>query len=89
MQADGVRCELCILDDDPGQLLDPSSLRHVFGTLYNEEPFRRGLEAVQVVRDRVLHGAWQALQDPLHLYSHLIMKMIYTLCETVGEGPAQ
>jgi hypothetical protein len=82
--ADRVRCGLSILDDEPGQLLDPAALRKVFGAWYDGEEFRRVLDAVRAVRDHVLHGAWQALQDPLHLYSHLIMTMIYALCDVVG-----
>jgi hypothetical protein len=44
------------------------------------------VDAVRAVRDHVLHGAWQALQDPLHLYSHLIPTMIYALCDVAGLG---
>jgi hypothetical protein len=89
--ADRVRCGLSILDSQPGHLLDPSALRKVFGARYDDEEFRRVVDAVRAVRDHVLHGAWHALQDPLHLYSHLITMMIYVLCEVVGfddEGKA-
>jgi hypothetical protein len=82
--ADRVRCGLSILDDQPGHLLDPPALRGVFGAWYDDEEFRRVVDAVRAVRDHVLHGAWQALQDPLHLYSHLITTMIYALCDVVG-----
>jgi hypothetical protein len=82
--ADRVRCELSILDSQPGQLLDPASLSLVFGKWYEDEEFRRVLDAVRAVRDQVLHGAWHALQDPLYLYSHLIAAMIYALCDVVG-----
>jgi hypothetical protein len=64
--------------------LDPPALRRVFGAWYDGEEFRRVVDAVRVVRDHVLHGAWQALQDPLHLYSHLIATLIYALCDVVG-----
>ncbi len=82
--ADRVRCGLSILDDQSGHLLDPPALRSVFGAWYEGEEFRRVVHAVRAIRDHVLHGAWQALQDPLHLYSHLIVTMIYTLCDVVG-----
>jgi hypothetical protein len=82
--ADRVRCGLSILDDQPGHLLDPQALRRVFGAWYDGDEFRRVVDAVRAVRDHVLHGAWQALQDPLHLYSHLITTMIYALCDVVG-----
>jgi hypothetical protein len=82
--ADRVRCGLSILDNQPGHLLDPPALRRVFAKWYEDEEFRHVLDAVWAVRDHVLHGAWQALQDPLHLYSHLIATMIYALCDVVG-----
>jgi hypothetical protein len=81
---DRARCELSIMDEQPGQLLDPSALALVFGSWYEGEEFQRVLSAVRTVRDHVLHGAWQALQDPLHLYSHLVLAVIYGLCDTVG-----
>jgi hypothetical protein len=59
-------------------------LGRVFGGWYDGEEFRRVVDAMRAVRDHVLHGAWQALQDPLHLYSHLITTMIYALCDVVG-----
>ena len=83
-EEDRVRCELSILDEQPGQLLDPSVLGLVFGSWYEGDEFRRVLGAVKTVRNCVLHGAWQALQNPLHLYSHLIATMIYSLCDVVG-----
>jgi hypothetical protein len=82
--ADRVRCGLSILDDQPGHLLDPPALGLVFAKWYDDEEFRRVVDAVRAVRDHVLHGKWQALQDPLHLYSHLITTMIYALCDMVG-----
>lgn len=81
---DRVKCELAILDDQPRQLLDPQLLRSVFGELYEQEEFRQGLVAVRTIRDAVLHGAWSALTDPPVLYSHLVMKLLFTICETVG-----
>jgi hypothetical protein len=75
---------LSILDDQPEHLLDPPALRRVVGAWYDDEEVRRVLDTIQAVRDHVLHGAWQPLQDSVHLHEHLITTMIYAPCEVVG-----
>jgi hypothetical protein len=59
--ADRLWCGLTILADQPGHLLDPPTLRSVFGAWYDGEEFQRVVDALRAVGDHVLHGAWQSL----------------------------
>lgn len=84
-----VRCWLSILHDDPGELLDPASLRRIFRDLCDSEGFMRSLDAVKHLRDVALHGAWAALTEPGQFYSHMVMKTIFTICSMVTIEPAR
>ncbi len=80
---DRVRCWLSILHDDPGELLDPTSLRAVFGEMCDSAGFLQSLDAVKHLRDAALHGISAALTGPSQFYSHIIMKIIFTICAAV------
>jgi hypothetical protein len=82
--ANRVRCQLAILDDRTENLLERASLQAVFSLSDDKDPLWQALKTVQTVRDLVLHGAWQALQEPMHLYHHLILKIIYMLCGVIA-----
>jgi hypothetical protein len=80
---DRIRCELSILDDRQGRLLDPAILNRLFGVTAGEESFRQSLRVTRVLRDFLLHGNWLVLREPQVYYSHLVMKLIYALCCSV------
>jgi hypothetical protein len=84
-----VRCWLSILHDDPGEMLEPTSLRAVFGEVCDSAGFMNSLAATKHLRDAALHGIWAALTDPGQFYSHLVMKMIFTLCSVVTIEPSR
>lgn len=80
---DRVRCELAILDNRAGELLDPAALRDITDTAECHESFAEMMVAVRELRDHVLHAAWHALADEPQMHHHLIAKAIYWLCDGV------
>jgi hypothetical protein len=84
--SDIVRCEMSILDDQHGRLLDPAVMARVFGAQWSEAEFRDSITAVRALRDKVFHGAWGSLTLPKVRYLHLIIKLIITLCANVSFG---
>ena len=88
---DVVKCELAMLDDAAGQLLDPTAVARAFGSdLTRQQEFHQSLAAVKAFRDRLLHGAWQALQPPFLQHSNLVLKVMSALCSRleVEQGAA-
>ena len=81
---DGIlRCHLAMLDDQPGQLLDPTKLGQLFRFAPLDAATQQSFLAVRAVRDKAFHGAWQALPAPWARYTHLTMKVIFLLCSIV------
>jgi hypothetical protein len=81
---DGIlRCHLAMLDDQPGQLLDPTKLAHLFRNAPLGTGEQRSYRAVRSVRDKAFHGAWRALPVPWARYTHLTMKVVFHLCSIV------
>jgi hypothetical protein len=86
---DGIlKCELAILDDWPGHLLDEATMRRVFGDTCDDAGFLPSIRACRSVRDKVLHGAWSALPAPHGRFAHLLMKVLFTLCGAVDVNAA-
>ena len=81
------KCELAILHEANGNLLDVAKMRHVFGDTCDEKGFFPSVAACRVLRDRVLHSAWAAIPAPYSRYSHLLMKVLFTLCGAVDIRP--
>lgn len=77
---DAVRCHLAMLDDKPGELLERSRLEMLFKHYGIEENCIQSFHAVKAVRDLAFHGCWEALPRPWARYTHLAVKLIFTLC---------
>ncbi|OWK46918.1 hypothetical protein [Fimbriiglobus ruber] len=81
---DGIlRCHLAMLDDQPGQLLDPTKLGKLFLFAPLDAATQKSFQAVRAVRDKAFHGAWEALPAPWARYNHLTMKVIFLICSIV------
>ena len=75
-----LRCHLAMLDDQAGELLERSSLEKLFQHYGIEENCVSSFFAVKAVRDLAFHGCWDALPKPWARYTHLVVKLIFTLC---------
>jgi hypothetical protein len=75
-----VRCHLAMLDDQPGELLERPRLETLFRHYGIEEKCVGSFLAVKAVRDLAFHGCWEALPKPWARYTHLVVKLIFTLC---------
>jgi hypothetical protein len=78
-----LRCNLAMLDDRPGQLLDPAKMGRLFRFAPLGPGELRSYRAIRAVRDKAFHGAWQALSAPWARFTHLTMKVIFHLCSIV------
>lgn len=79
-----IRCHLSMLDDEANGLLHPASLQALFGSQLGSDEFKKSLHAVRALRDNVLHGGWGGLSLPKEYYLHLIVKLGFTICATIG-----
>jgi hypothetical protein len=84
---DVVRCHLAMLDDQPGELLERRALEALFRHFGIEEKFVSSFLAVRAVRDLAFHGCWEALPKPWARYTHLVVKLIFTLCSIAHFKP--
>ena len=75
-----VRCHLAMLDDQPGELLKATRLKQLFRHYGIEEACIRSFIAVKAVRNLAFHGCWGAFPSPWSRYTHLVVKLIFTLC---------
>lgn len=84
-QSEGtIRCQLSMLDDQANGLLAPANIRSLFGSQAVSADFQKCIHAVRALRDNVLHGGWGGLSLPKVCYLHLIVKLIFTICTTIG-----
>jgi hypothetical protein len=82
-----VRCHLAMLDDQPGELLERPCLETLFRHYGIEENCVNSFLAVKAVRDLAFHGCWEALPKPWARYTHLVVKLIFTLCSIAHFEP--
>lgn len=75
-----VRCHLAMLDDRAGELLEQARLEHLFRHYGIGAECLSSFSAARAVRDLAFHGAWQALSPPWARYTHLVVKLLFTLC---------
>lgn len=78
------KCELAILDNRPGHLLEEATMRRVFGATCDDAGFLPSIDACRLIRDLVLHDVWSAVQPPYSRFAHILMKVLFTLCGAVG-----
>ena len=85
-----LRTELVILDVKDGELLHEDRLSRIFSHLVHDEGFKASLAAVRVLRDQIIHGGWGMFEAPRVRYLHLIIKLLFELCDTIqlGQGDA-
>lgn len=80
----GLKCELAILHENPGQLLCPDLMQKLFPQQWAIAEFRQSVDLVRSVRDRVLHGGWHLLPPPRERFLHLMIKLIFACCEEIA-----
>jgi hypothetical protein len=81
-----LRTELVILDVKDGELLHEDRLSRIFSHLVHDEGFKASLAAVRVLRDQIIHGGWGMFEAPRVRYLHLIIKLLFELCDTIQFG---
>jgi len=81
-----LRTELVILDVKDGELLHDDRLSRIFSHLVHDEGFQASLAAVRVLRDQIIHGGWGMFEAPRVRYLHLIIKLLFELCDTIQFG---
>jgi hypothetical protein len=80
----GLKCELAILHENPGQLLCPDLMQKLFPQQWAIAEFRQSVDLIRSVRDRVLHGGWHLLPPPRERFLHLMIKLIFGCCEEIA-----
>jgi len=74
-----------MLSANQGGLLESKIIKQVFGNEAENEDFQDCISFIQKYRDKLFHGNISLIDKNLHLVSHLILKVIYTLCLTVQD----
>ena len=72
-----------MLTKDSEMLLSEKVTTRIFDEENNNDDFIEALNAVETIRNKLLHGEWFAFSEPLVKYSHMIMKMIFELAHSV------
>jgi hypothetical protein len=80
---DRIRCELAMLDSASGHLLETAAVSDVFGPPASAQAFQNSIAALRAIRDKAFHGAWTALPGSFAKYTHMVVKLIVTLCSTL------
>jgi hypothetical protein len=79
-----VMCRLSILDSEVTGLFNPDRLEAIFNMGADPDKFLESIAAVRALRDNVMHGGWGGLKHPKEYYLHLVVKLMFTVCSSVG-----